>query len=262
MSQDSTAKFAIQKLCFLSDVSCRFQLLPHALTHQQVPSLQGLEGIVNVQLGRPSSACPAWALALGGTIMYLCKHICGWAGANIHSYTHTLRENHFYLALALSNSRMPFTSFTSVQSLHKTRSGLEGASLSGISIFHLIPTWCLLGQKDEKKVYERELPHSHITQCQIKKNHPWIFCCVDTYSHHDYHDFVLLYTWIPVSTWHFFYTAFHQGKKCPSRKAAVRMPLLWVWKTLLRISFKSLGSCSRLMPLICYVSKGYMAGKG
>lgn len=69
----------------------------------------------------------------------------------IFSLTHTLRENYLYRTLVLSNSRMPFTSFTSVQSLHKTWSGLEGDSLSGISTFHLIPNWCLLGQKDGKK---------------------------------------------------------------------------------------------------------------
>lgn len=179
----------------------------------------------------------------------------------IFSLTHTLRENYLYRTLVLSNSRMPFTSFTSVQSLHKTWSGLEGDSLSGISTFHLIPNWCLLGQKDGKKkkrIYERELPHSYMTRGQRKITSEYFIVWTRMVT-------TILFSFIPGNQGQpdiFLFTSFHQGKKCPSSKAAVRMSLLWVWKTVLRISFKSLRSCSRLMPLICYVSKGNVTGKG
>lgn len=78
-------------------------------------------------------------------------------------------------------------------------SGLEENPLSGVSILWLSPNCSVLRQKDEN-VYETKLPHSYVTQCQLKKNHQWIFYCMDTIS---YRDLPLLYTWMSLSIWQF-----------------------------------------------------------
>lgn len=134
-------------------------------------------------------------------------------GANIHSYTHTLLEKITYTWLWHS-ATLECPSLHSLQSSLSTKHGQVWRELLSLEFPYF--RWFLLGVSLGRKMKKRFMKESYhilnITQCQIKKNHQWIFYCVDTYRHHDYHDFVLLYTWISMSTWHFLIPLFTRVK--------------------------------------------------
>lgn len=179
-----------------------------------------------------------------------------------YSVLHTHLEKITYTGLWYS-ATLECPSLHSLQSNLSTKHGQVWREILSLEFPHF--TWFLTGvslgrkmEKKKKRIYERELPHSYMTRGQRKITSEYFIVWTRMVT-------TILFSFIPGNQGQpdiFLFTSFHQGKKCPSSKAAVRMSLLWVWKTVLRISFKSLRSCSRLMPLICYVSKGNVTGKG